>query len=314
MKLKIAIVGIGGVGGYFGGRLAAHYEKDNNVNIYFMARGNHLKEIQKNGLKIIHGEKEWIAHPKAATDDPAGIGLIDIIVFCTKTYDLENSVQQMLPCIGKETFLLPLLNGVNSTERIKKILPAANTWEGLVYIISRLTKPGEVQNFGNIQKMFFGLDRTPTDKMIYLEKIIQDAGIDVTLSGNMSKVIWEKYIFISSIATITSFFDNSIGEIMANEEKQRLLSQLIDEVTSIADKKGIVVDPSIKENALNRLAALPFEATSSMHSDFKKIKKLVPKSLRKKTELNALTGYVVAEGEKLNVAVPTYEMMFNKMN
>ncbi|MEO1258621.1 MAG: 2-dehydropantoate 2-reductase [Bacteroidota bacterium] len=305
MRLKIAIVGIGGVGGYFGGRLAAHYTGSESVQIYFIARGAHLAAIKKNGLKLIHGDNKWIAHPALATDRPAEIGLMDVIIFCTKTYDLENSVQQMKPCIGADTILLPVLNGVNSTERIKYLLPNAKTWEGLVYIIARLTNPGEVRNMGNIQKMFFGWDKKPTDKMILLEKVIKEAGIDVTLSGKMSKVIWEKYIFISSIATLTSFLDHTIGEIMADVEQKKLLIELIDEVQSIADKKGVAVDPDVKKNALARFESLPFEATSSMHSDFK--------NKKKKTELNSLTGYVVQQGEQLKVQVPTYQRMFEEL-
>ena len=305
MQLKIAIVGIGGVGGYFGGRLAAHYAQDENIQIYFIARGKHLAAIKKNGLKIIHGNDEWIARPVLATENPAEIGRMDVVIFCVKTYDLETSVQQMQPCIGPETILLPLLNGVNSTEQIKRILPTANTWEGLVYIIARLTKPGEISNLGNIQKLFFGLDGTPNNKMMLFEKIIKSAGIDVMLSGNMSRVIWEKYIFISSIATLTSYLDNSIGKIMADEKKKKLLINLIDEVKSIANKKGVLVSPAVKENALARFQSLPFEATSSMHSDFK--------NKKEKTELQALVGYVVEQGRKLDVEVPTYKMMYEAL-
>ena len=303
--MKIAVVGVGGVGGYFGGRLAAHFQNNENVNVYFVARGKHLKEIQKNGLKIIQGKEQWVAHPFLSTDQPADIGKMDIIIFSTKTFGLEESVSQMQPCVGKGTVLLPLLNGVNSRDRIKAVLPDATVWDGLVYIIARLTKPGEVENKGNIQKLFFGKDGISNDKMKQFEKILKTAGIEATLSENMSKIIWEKYIFISSIATLTSYLDNTIGEIMADEKKTQLLDDLIEEIKSLAVAKRINIDSKVKENAMARFQSLPFEATSSMHSDFK--------NKRTKTELMALTGYVVEQAKVLKVEVPVYERMFGEL-
>ena len=303
--MKIAIIGIGGVGGYFGGRLAAHYQNNKNVEIYFIARGDHLKEIKNSGLKIIQGEKQWTAHPTLATDHPAEVGKMDIIIFSIKTYDLEESVLQMQPCIGENTVLLPLLNGVNSRDRINAVLPNATVWDGLVYIIARLTKTGEVENMGNIQKMFFGSDGTAIDKMQQFEKILKSAGIDATLSNNMTKIIWEKFIFISTIATLTSYLDNSIGEIMADENKRKLLDDLMEEIKAIAVAKNIAIDPAIKENAFARFQSLPFEATSSMHSDFK--------MNRSKTELAALTGYVVEQGVEWKIKTPHYSRMCDQL-
>lgn len=304
--MKIAIIGVGGIGGYFGGQLAAHYKNNKDVEIYFIARGEHLKEIKKNGLKIIHGDNQWIAHPTLATDQPSDIGIVDILIFSTKTFDLEESVLQMRTCIGKNTVLIPLLNGVDSRERIQAILPKAIIWDGLVYIVARLTKAGEVKNMGNVQKLYFGSDGAANDKMQAFEKILKAANIDATLSTNMSTIIWEKFIFISSIATLTSFLDNSIGEIMADDKKKQLLGNLIEEIKLVAFAKNIVMNPAIKESVFTRLQSLPFEATSSMHSDFK--------NKKSKTELAALTGYVVEQGRNLNIETPTYNRMFDELN
>ncbi|MEZ4953711.1 MAG: 2-dehydropantoate 2-reductase [Saprospiraceae bacterium] len=304
--MKIAIIGIGGVGGYFGGQLAAHYQNNKDVEIYFIARGEHLKEIKKNGLKIIHGDNQWVTHPTLATDRPSEMGIMDIVIFSVKTFDLEASVLQMQPCIGENTVLIPLLNGVNSRERIQAILSDATIWDGLVYIIARLTKAGEVENMGNIQKLYFGYDGAANNKMQAFEEILKAANIDATLSTNMSTIIWEKFIFISSIATLTSFLNNSIGEIMVDDNKKQLLGNLIDEIKSIAFAKNISINPAIKESVFIRLQSLPFEATSSMHSDFK--------NKKSKTELVALTGFVVEQGRNLNIETPTYNRMFNELN
>lgn len=155
-KTKIIVAGIGGVGGYFGGHLAKQFSDSEDVEIYFLARGEHLKQIQANGLKVLNGNAQFIAKPKLATDSATEIGIADYIILCTKSYDLENIIEQLNPCIDRNTSLLPLLNGVDSAEKIKTILPSATVFNGCVYIVSHLKEAGVVENKGNIQKLFLG--------------------------------------------------------------------------------------------------------------------------------------------------------------
>ncbi|MDP2386671.1 MAG: 2-dehydropantoate 2-reductase N-terminal domain-containing protein [Bacteroidota bacterium] len=119
-KAQIIIAGIGGVGGYFGGLLAKHYHDSKNVEIFFLARGQHLEEIKKSGLKVIKGDVEFIAKPTLATNNPSEIGIADLVIITTKTFDLETIIQQLQPCISQDTIILPLLHGVDSKQRIEK--------------------------------------------------------------------------------------------------------------------------------------------------------------------------------------------------
>ncbi len=203
----MVIAGIGGVGGYFGGLLARNYYRSKNIEVYFYARGEHLNEIKKNGLKVVSTDLEFKASPKIATNDANEFGIVDYLIVCTKTYDLKKTIAQLHPCINHKTVILPLLNGVNNRERINKILPENVVCDGCVYIISRRTQPGVVVNSGNIRKLYFGLDNQENDKLLLLEKLFLEANIEAALSGKISSVIWEKYIFISSVATATSYFD-----------------------------------------------------------------------------------------------------------
>ena len=152
-KTKIIIAGIGGVGGYFGGLLAKHFYENENVEINFIARGQHLKEIQKSGLKVIKGKNEFIAKPNIATENPKEIGTADLIIISTKSYDLDTVIQQLRPCINKDTIILPLLNGVDSRDKIKNIYPDNLILDGCVYIVSRLKQAGVIENRGNIQTL-----------------------------------------------------------------------------------------------------------------------------------------------------------------
>lgn len=300
-KTRILIAGIGGVGGYFGGLLANHFQNSNWVEIIFYARGEHLKEIQTNGLKILKGDKELIAVPKIATDNPQEIGIVDFVILCTKSYDIETTINQLEVCINDDTIVLPLLNGLDSKERIKSILPNNIILDGCVYIVSRMTEFGKVENFGNIETLYFGIDNVENEKLILLEQLFKQANINATLSKNISSIVWEKFIFIAPTATSTTYFDNSIGEILEDNEKQKTLVELIGEVKKIANAKKIIISNDITILTLKKLKNLPFQTTSSMHSDFKN-KKL-------NTELKSLTEYVVNEGQKNKILTPTFERL-----
>lgn len=305
-KTKIIIAGIGGVGGYFGGLLAKHYYNHEDIRVYFVARGPHLHKIQQNGLTVISRNGTFIAHPVLATDNPGEIGVADFIIACTKTYDLETTIQQLAPCIGPHTILLPLLNGAGNKEKIEALLPGNLVAGGCVYIVSRLKENGVIENSGNIQQLYFGLDNGENDRLQQLESIFKEAGIEAELSARISEIVWEKFIFISPTATATSYFDKTIGEILANPEYLATLTGLIEEVKLVAGAKQIPVPEGITEKVLNRLQALPFETTSSMHSDFKNNKPY--------TELSSLTGYVLQEAEKYGLTLPVYQKLYEGLN
>lgn len=304
-KTKIIIAGIGGVGGYFGGLLAKKFYNNDKVEICFVARGEHLTEIVNNGLKVIKGSNRFIAKPILATDNPSEIGIADFIIIGTKSYDLETTIQQLGPCINKNTIILPLLNGVDSKERIKSIFPENIVLDGCVYIVSRLKIAGVIENSGNIETLYFGLDNFVNEKLLLLESLFKQANIEATLSNDISKIIWEKFIFISPTATATSYFDKCIGEVLADNEKLKTLTALIEEIKQVAKTKQVAISEDITEKTLNKLKALPFKTTSSMHSDFQNHKH--------KNELQSLTGYMVREGKKYNLSTPTYDKIYIKL-
>ena len=304
-KNRILIAGIGGVGGYFGGLLAYHFQDSNEVEIIFYARGNHLQEIQTNGLKVSKGDKEFTAITQIATDNPQEIGKVDLIILCTKSYDIETTINQLKVCLNDETIILPLLNGVDSKERIKRILPTHTILNGCVYIVARLTGFGKVENFGNIETLYFGIDTIENQKFNLLEQLFKQANINAIFSKNITALIWEKFIFISPTATATTFFNNSIGEILEDNEKQKVLVKLIEEVKKIASAKNIITSNNITIATLNKLKNLPFETTSSMHTDFK--------NKKQNTELKSLTEYVVIEGQKHKIVTPTFERLLKEI-
>ena len=302
-QIKIVVAGIGGVGGYFGGLLAKTYENSKEVEIYFIARGAHLKQIQEHGLKVIKGDDEFIAKPYLVTNNPQEVGIADYIIVCTKNYDLEAILGQLKPCVGPQTVIVPLLNGVEAIEKIKTQFPNNLIAFGCAYIVAAIKAPGIIENMGNRQEVHFGLDHADDERLAKLEKLLTKAKIAATYSQNILPVVWEKFIFLSCIATATSYFDKSVGQLL--QEKRTTLIDLLNEVTALALKKGIKVNPEIEAKAMAHYETLPYDATSSMHRDFSQNKP--------RTELSSLTGYVVKEAQAMDLATPLFDQAYQQL-
>jgi 2-dehydropantoate 2-reductase len=216
---------------------------------------------------------------------------------------LEESVAQLKPCIAAHTIILPLQNGVDNTERVAAMLQEGKVIKGCAYIVSKIIAPAVIQNSGNIQKLYFGANGESDERLAQLETIFKAANIDAYLSPEISKIVWEKFIFISATATATSYFNCSIGQLLQTEEATLL--NLIEEVRLLAQKKGMQPDPDIVAQTISRLRSLPFETTSSMHRDLL--------NGNKEFEIASLTAYVVKEAEKLNLLLPTYTAIYKQL-
>lgn len=304
-KFRIAVLGLGGVGGYIGGKLAAHYASSKEVEIIFIARGENEKAIQSNGLRLITTQDNQVVYPSLITSDPLKIGTLDLIVCTTKSYDLEKSLELILNSVTARTIVLPFLNGVDAAERIKKIFPQTEVWEGCIYIVSRLMSPGVVKESGNINKLFFGAMHESKEMLSRVETLFKSAGINAQVSQTITQTLWDKFIFISPLATLTSYLNLCIGDIMSNESHAQTLFHLITELKNVADAADILLSENIVEKTWNRMTSLPYETTSSMRDDFQK---------GHNAEVDSLTGYVVRLGKKLQVPTPFYDEMLSALN
>ncbi|SEP02365.1 ketopantoate reductase [Flavobacterium sp. CF108] len=295
---RIGILGLGGVGGYFGGLLAKAYQKSDDVEIIFIARGETQKAIAENGLKIVTDDSEIIVRPNLVSNNPAEIGVLDYLICATKTYDIEESLTSLKNCIKKETIILPLYNGVDAQERIKKIVPDNEVLQGCVYIVSMIFSPGTIRRIGFYEKLFFGSKTTPFSKLEELLHILQKAKIEGYLVENIDETVWEKFIFISALASATSYLNQNIGEILSNSESKVTYIELLHEIEDVAQAKGLKLPHDIVAQTIQKLEKSPKEATSSMHRDL---------LAGKNTEALSLTQYVVNEGKKYGVKTPLYE-------
>lgn len=301
-KFKIAVVGIGGVGGFVGGKLAECFEDSETVEIVLMARGENEKAIRADGLKLITTNGEQVVKPKlAATEE---IGDTDLLLLCTKEYDLEKTISSLKDFIGEKTIILPLLNGVDTSERIGRILPNTEIWQGCIYITSRLIAPGVVQERGNICLIYFGDGKAKSEKSEFVESVFRQAGIDAHFAEDIEAKMWEKFVFISALAASTSYFNATIGEVLSNQEYKNLLDDLLAEIKRVAAAKKIGISEEAIGQKLDKLPGLPPEVTSSMHTDF---------SSGKRAELQSLVGYVVEQAKELNVPTPVYDKIYGEL-
>lgn len=302
-KLKIAFSGIGGVGGYYGGMLAARYQGTERADIFFVARGENLKAIRENGLRIKAGIRTIRTAPALATDNPTEIGPVDYLFCCTKSYDLENNLRQLAPMISPETVIIPLLNGIGMEERIHAIFPGVEVWKGCVYIGARLAAPGFIEKFSPKENLFFGHEKADKKRQFDLLKLFIYARLNAINPTDIDTRIWKKFFMISTAATATSFFNQTIDEVLTLHTD--LFISLGSELRAVTEALGIHLPDDIIYTSIEAQQMMPTGSTTSMHSDF-----LAGKS----TELEELTGYVVREAERLGIDVPTYRFMYDSLS
>lgn len=305
MKTRIGILGLGGVGGYFGGLLAKAYLESDTIEIIFIARGETQKVIEQNGLKIIADATETTVFPSLVSNNPKEIVELDYLLCATKTYDIETSFESVKNCISTNTIILPLYNGVDAMERIQILFPENKVLQGCVYIVSMIESPGIIKKIGPYEKLFFGSKNTSFSKLNELQSIFEKANIESYLVENIEETVWEKFIFISALASATSYLNENIGGILNNTENKAIYSSLLNEIAAVAVAKGVALPDDIVSQTIVKLEKTPKDATSSMHRDF---------LAGKNTEVVSLTKYVVDLAIKHGVATPVYQMIEKKLS
>lgn len=297
--MNIGIIGLGGVGGFYGGLLAHHYENDATVAIHFVARGEHGRKIKEQGLQVWAKGTAIVGRPVQVVAQVQDLEPMDVILLCTKEYDLDEVIVDLKTIVSKNTVILPLLNGVEAFEKLDQQLEA-EVWQGCTYMVSRLKEAGVIDNPSGRQKIVFGRTEGLTDRMLHVDALLKAAGIQSICTQDIAREVWEKYSLVSSSAVATAFYNASFGVVM--RDHTATLRQLVTEATNVARAKGVPLGENVVEIIMERLAAIPFDSTTSMHSDFL--------SNKPKTELEVMAGYLIREGVRLNLDIQTYQKLY----
>jgi len=298
--MRIAILGVGGVGGYIGGKLAL--SKDKKDKIIFISRGKQLQKIKKDGLKLIDEDKEYIIKPDLTTDDPNDIDKFDLLIVSVKSYDLKESILALKDNISNDTVILPLLNGVDHNKEIKRFCPNAKVLNGCIYILSNIKETGTIKKYGRVFNLIYGSNEQNLDEFAWLKGLFDKAGLKNKLTSDIELETWKKYLLISAYASMTSYYQEPLGFIA--DKKLDELKEVLFEIKSVANAKNIEIEDKVIYKILDRIATLPYESKTSMQLDYEK---------NKKTELEALCGYIVKEAKKLDIDVPNMQRYYNAL-
>lgn len=294
--MRIAIVGAGGVGGYLGARLAAAGHE-----VALMARGEHLAALRADGLTLKSALGDATVRPYVASEDPAAIGPVDLVVFTVKLYDTETVAQSVRPLIGPDTGVVTFQNGVDSTEILARVLGSAHVLGGVAQIAAVIEAPGVIRHTGTMARFVLGeLDGRRSRRIEAYAEAFEAAGIEHRISDNVRRDIWEKMIFLSSFSGVTALIRLPIGPIRADPETLDLVHACLREAIAIARAQGIDIADDHHERALAFLASLPDQMRSSMLQDLERGRPL---------ELSWLSGAIVRMGRELDIATPAHALI-----
>lgn len=303
--MRIGIIGIGGVGGYFGGKLAREYGRSGTHEIIFIARGAHLKTIQQKGLQLLTREGDYIAKPTLATGNPRDAGIFDLVFFCIKSYALENAARDLKNNITSKTVVIPLLNGVNSAQRLRPILPDADIVNGSVYIISHMEQPGVIKQEGGACKLIFGTDDAQSAKNYsHILDILLQAKINAVLTNKISDALWTKYLLMCPIGSLTAATGKTYGQIWEDAALRKKVRDMMLEVFSVAKARNVDLTPESVDKAMKMIAGFDYNSKTSMQID---------KEKGRQTEIDALTAYLCQAGRKSDVSTPLHDEIYEKL-
>jgi 2-dehydropantoate 2-reductase len=293
--MRIAVMGTGGVGGYFGGRLAAAGE-----DVTFIARGPHLEAIRAHGLSITSGAGDIVIAPAQATDDPAGIGPVDFVLFSVKLYDTHAAGAMLAPLIGPGTAVVNLQNGVDGEGILADIIGPEHVIGGVAYISAHIEAPGKIAHAGKGAKLTFGeLGGAATPRLEVLAEACGRAGFDFEVSDDIDAPLWSKLAMLASVSAVCCLTRLPIGASVQAPETAALLRTGMEEVVAVARAKGVKLSDDTVQRVLSFGRSMGSDIKPSMLVDLERGKPL---------EVDHLSGAVVRAGEGLGVATPFHSI------
>lgn len=295
--MKIAILGTGGVGGYFGGLLA---KAGNDVT--FFARGTHLQAMLQNGLKVKSVLGDFDVPKVKATDDIHKIGKCDLVIIAVKAWQVSDMAAILHPLMGAETLVLPLQNGVMAVDDLKQHIAEKNLLNGLCKIFSKIEAPGVIHHFGINPSLLFGeLNNTKTDRVLRLKAVFDAAGINAGIPIDIWAESWKKFIPIC-VGGLLAISKTNYGELREIKETRQLMIDLLEEVYGLSQKIGIQIEPGFVEASVALIDTYPYETTTSLARDVVE---------GKPSELEYQNGSVVRLGEKYGFHTPLNRFIYS---
>ena len=298
--MRIVVFGTGGVGGYFGGRLARTGE-----DVTFIARGEHLSAIKASGLRVESTEGDFVIYPARATDDASEVGETDLVILGVKAWQVPEAARAIKPIVGSSTMVLPLQNGVESVPQLVEELGSDNVIGGLCRIVSFVVEPGHIRNAGFTPSIIIGeLDNQRTDRIVNIEQVFKRAGLEITIAADIQAALWMKFLFIASFSGVGAMANAPAGVIRSDPKWRVQILNAMEEIYALAHARGINLPPNSIDTVMAAVEALPEDATSSMQRDI---------AAGKPSELEAQNGAVVRMAHESGIDVPTHALIYETL-
>lgn len=295
--MNIVIYGTGGVGGYFGARLA---QAGNNVT--FIARGKHLATIQKNGLKLISPKGDCLIYPANVTDSVAKINNIDLVLVCVKTWQLKEVAKKINKNINEKTVVISLLNGVENQDILISEIDKKHIIGGLCKVISKVKDFGVIHHISYEPTIIFGeLNHEKSQRAIKIKQVLKNAGINTILSDDIQQEIWTKFLYITTVSAIGALTRTYVDEMVALPEIKKIMYKTAEEILAIANAKGINISKETIETQFKIIENQPPKTTSSLQRDIMD---------GKPSELESQNGTIVRLGKELGIPTPTNDFIY----
>ena len=288
------------MGGYFGGRLARAGE-----DVTFIARGEHLRAIRANGLKVDSTAGDFVIYPAKATDDVSEVGEIDLVIMGVKAWQVPEAARAIKPIVGANTTVLPLQNGVEAVPQLVDELGRDNVVGGLCRIVSFVVEPGHIRHAGFTPSIIIGeLDNQRTGRIVGIEQVFKRAGLEITIAADIQVALWMKFLFIASFSGVGAMANAPAGVIRSDPNWRTQILKAMEEIYALAHARGINLPPNSIDTVMRAVDALPEDATSSMQRDI---------AAGKPSELEAQNGAVVRMAHEIGVNVPTHTLIYESL-
>jgi len=299
--MRIAIVGVGGVGGFFGAQLI---RAGNEVAL--IARGDHLDAIRENGLTLSSPSGEMLVQPAAASDDPADIGPADLVILAVKAGQVTTAAGELGPLLGPETCVLPLQNGVEAAGQLEKVLGPEPVLVGTCGTMSWIAGPGHVRTLGEVNFIKLGeIDNRRTERVAGICQRLDASGIKAEVPDDIHVALWEKFLFVASLGAIGALHRVPFGPLREDPESRRLLELAMVEIYSLGRAMGVKLDQSLVRRTMSFVDELPEDGTTSLQRDL---------AAGRPSELETWSGAVVRLAPGAGIDVPVHRFAYESLS
>jgi 2-dehydropantoate 2-reductase len=298
--MRIVVFGTGGVGGFFGGRLAQAGEE-----VTFIARGEHLRAIKASGLRVDSPIGDFVIYPARATDNVNEVGETDLVILGVKAWQVPEAARAIKSLVGSSTTVLPLQNGVDAVPQLVSELGSEDVIGGLCRIVSFVVAPGHIRHAGFEPTIIIGeLDNKRTERITKIEELFKHAGLDTTIAADIQVALWTKFLFIASFSGIGALANAPAGVLRSDPKWRALMLSAMEEIYALAHARGVKLPSESVDKVMAAVDGLPDDVTSSMQRDI---------AAGKPSELESQNGAVVRMAHDSGIEVPTHTLIYQTL-